>query len=164
MTENPPNDGPAEELCRALTSSSWSERSDIPAEVAAEGILTALNRVGVSVSKVTPLSEAFPEEPVPVGALARDVRAERVRKELARGYGEIYVRETSWEYLKGYSQGRTADVLLLLDRRGILVPDADRERIATCNNLDTLTRWFNRAITATSTPEVFAEDPADQAK
>ncbi|MHA5051921.1 hypothetical protein [Streptomyces sp. SD15] len=164
MTENPPNNGPAGELCRALTSSSWSERSDIPAEVAAQGILTALNGLGVSVSKVTPLSEVFPEEPVPVGALAREVRAERVREELARGYGEIYVRETAWEYLKGYSQSRTADVLLLLDRRGILASDADRERITTCNDLDTLTRWFDRAITATSITEVFAEDPACQEK
>ncbi|NGO41241.1 hypothetical protein [Streptomyces ureilyticus] len=55
----------------------------------------------------------------------------------------------------------TANILLLLDRRGIPVSDTDRAHITACDDLDTLTLWFERAITATSIAEVFAEDPAN---
>jgi hypothetical protein len=58
---------------------------------------------------------------------------------------------------EGRAEGRAEDILLLLDRRGIDVSDGDRERITSCSDLDVLSRWFDRAITATSTAEVFAE-------
>ncbi|MFF1700486.1 ATP-binding protein [Streptomyces sp. NPDC058252] len=47
--------------------------------------------------------------------------------------------------------------LRVLDRGGIAVSDEDRERIASCDDLDTLDRRLDRAITATSASEVFAE-------
>lgn len=106
-----------------------------------------------SVIKVTRLIDP---DPAPVDTLAGEVFAERVRKELARGYGELYVHTHATEYLKGYLRGRRADVLLLLEGRGLAVPDADRDRVATCNDLGTLTRWFRHAITAASTAEVLA--------
>lgn len=59
---------------------------------------------------------------------------------------------------EGRAVGRAEDILRLLDRRGIDVSADDRERIRTCDDLDDLSRWFDRAITATSTNEVFAED------
>ncbi|GAA3841933.1 hypothetical protein ACFS5L_42295 [Streptomyces phyllanthi] len=59
---------------------------------------------------------------------------------------------------EGRAQGRAEDILRLLDRRGIDVSDADRERITSCDDLDVLGCWFDRAITATSTAELFAED------
>ncbi|MFC9845660.1 hypothetical protein ACFWFF_23785 [Streptomyces sp. NPDC060223] len=84
-------------------------------------------------------------------------------EELARGYGEAYVTTTSREYLKGFLSCRRLDVLFLLEGRGFVLSGADRERIATCNDLGDLTRWFNRATTtATSAAEVFTEDPADR--
>lgn len=55
------------------------------------------------------------------------------------------------------TQGRAEDILRLLDRRGIHVPDADRERITGCDDLDVLGRWFDRAITATSAEAIFTE-------
>lgn len=65
---------------------------------------------------------------------------------------------------EGEARGRVKDILLLLEGRSIPVSDTDRERITTCDDLDTLDRWFRRAITATSTTEVFAEDPTQQAQ
>jgi hypothetical protein len=59
---------------------------------------------------------------------------------------------------EGRAEGRAEDVLLLLDRRGVEVPDDARERIAGCRETETLDRWFTRAITAESVGEVFGED------
>jgi hypothetical protein len=57
---------------------------------------------------------------------------------------------------QGRAEGRAEDILLLLDCRGIEVSEEDRERIAGCTDLDTLSTWFTRAITATSAAELFA--------
>ncbi|SDM69381.1 hypothetical protein SAMN04487981_102283 [Streptomyces sp. cf386] len=58
---------------------------------------------------------------------------------------------------EGRAEGRAEDILRLLDRRGIDVSNDDRERITSCDDLDVLGRWFDRAITAASTTEVFAD-------
>ncbi|MGW5169580.1 hypothetical protein ACWEQ1_19500 [Streptomyces nodosus] len=58
---------------------------------------------------------------------------------------------------EGRTEGRASDVLRLLDRRGIALGEADRERVTSCKDLDTLTRWFDRAITASSAAEVFLD-------
>ncbi|KUO20352.1 RpnC/YadD family protein [Streptomyces dysideae] len=58
---------------------------------------------------------------------------------------------------EGRAEGRAEDILRLLDRRGIDISHADRERITSCDDLDILGRWFDRAITAASTTEVFAD-------
>lgn len=55
------------------------------------------------------------------------------------------------------AEGRAEDILRLLERRGIGISDDDRERIASCDDLDVLGRWFGRAITAASATEVFAD-------
>ncbi|MFE9096574.1 hypothetical protein [Streptomyces sp. NPDC007264] len=69
---------------------------------------------------------------------------------------------TSWlsEEIRdeGRAEGRAADVLRILERRGIPLSDADRDRVTSCKDLDTLARWFDRAITAASAAEVFAPD------
>ncbi|MER5224738.1 hypothetical protein [Streptomyces flaveus] len=124
-------------------------------------VLAALGVMGTPVSDITSISKVIDEDPAPVDTLAREVFSERVRKELARGYGEAYVNTHAQEYLKGYLQGRVADVLLLLEARGIPVSDADQDRVTTCNDLRILTLWFDRAITATSIAEVFEDDLAD---
>ncbi|WP_406332280.1 hypothetical protein [Streptomyces sp. NBC_00203] len=59
---------------------------------------------------------------------------------------------------EGRAEGRAGAILRVLDRRGIDVSDEDRERIASCDDLDMLDRWLDRAITATSASEVFVED------
>ncbi|MFF3911175.1 hypothetical protein ACFYZJ_35710 [Streptomyces sp. NPDC001848] len=50
------------------------------------------------------------------------------------------------------------DTLRILDRRDVPLTDADRERVTSCKELDTLTRWFDRAITAALAAEVFTDD------
>ncbi|WP_051744896.1 hypothetical protein [Streptomyces yerevanensis] len=124
-------------------------------------VLAALGVMGTPASDIISISEVIDEDPAPVDTLAREVFSERVRKELARGYGEAYVNTHAQEYLKGYLQGRAADVLFLLEARDIPVSDADRDRITTCNDLKILTLWFTRAITATSIAEVLEDDLAD---
>lgn len=62
---------------------------------------------------------------------------------------------------EGLADGKAEDTLLLLDGRGVHVSEADRNRITSCRDLDTLNRWFTRAITATSASEVFGDDLPD---
>jgi len=62
---------------------------------------------------------------------------------------------------EGRVETKIKDILMLLDGRGVPVSDADRHRITSCDDLDTLDRWFARAITATSTSEVLDADQPD---
>ncbi|MEV6506646.1 hypothetical protein [Streptomyces sp. NPDC051642] len=74
-------------------------------------------------------------------------------------------------YLEGQAEGQAAGeaalILRLLEKRGILVSEDTRERITSCTDLDTLTLWFDRALTVTASEELFAEgtdgaeDPVD---
>ncbi|MFI7295481.1 hypothetical protein [Streptomyces sp. NPDC050121] len=49
----------------------------------------------------------------------------------------------------------TEDILRILGLRGIVVFDDARERITSCTDLDTLGVWFDRALTAVNTDELF---------
>ncbi|MEU0392015.1 hypothetical protein ABZ208_04390 [Streptomyces sp. NPDC006208] len=59
---------------------------------------------------------------------------------------------------EGRAEGRAEDILVILERRGVDVPDEARERITGCGDLDTLSRWLVRAVTASSTEEIFTEE------
>lgn len=59
---------------------------------------------------------------------------------------------------EGRVEGRAEDILLILERRGVDVPDEARERITGCGDLDTLSRWLVRAVTASSAEEIFTEE------
>ncbi|MFF4310731.1 hypothetical protein ACWDFR_29835 [Streptomyces sp. 900105755] len=59
---------------------------------------------------------------------------------------------------KGRAKGRAEDILRILDLRGVEVAEADRERITACADLGTLGTWFDRAVTATSAQELFADE------
>jgi hypothetical protein len=53
---------------------------------------------------------------------------------------------------------KAQDVLKILDARH-LAPSADqRQQVTDCTDLPQLTRWFDRAITATTIAEVFPAD------
>ncbi|MFC3413491.1 hypothetical protein ACFSUJ_20550 [Streptomyces lusitanus] len=56
------------------------------------------------------------------------------------------------------AEGRAEDLLVLLGHRGVEVSEADHERIVDCGDPDVLGLWFRRALTATSTAEIFASD------
>ena len=51
---------------------------------------------------------------------------------------------------------RVEGVLRIADRRGISLKDEERERILSCTDLETLNRWFDAALDATSADEIFA--------
>jgi hypothetical protein len=58
---------------------------------------------------------------------------------------------------RGKTEGRADDVLIVLTTRGSDIPDAARDRVTTCTDLDQLDTWLRHAETPTSIDEVFAE-------
>ncbi|WP_328938457.1 hypothetical protein [Streptomyces tauricus] len=58
---------------------------------------------------------------------------------------------------RGLAQSRAEDIVRLLTLRGIDIPEAARERITGCADLETLGTWFDRAVTATDVEELFAD-------
>ncbi|WP_409470320.1 hypothetical protein [Streptomyces sp. HC307] len=58
------------------------------------------------------------------------------------------------------AMGRAEDVLLILESRGIEVPEATRERIMTCTDLDTLRTWVIRAVHVEAAEKLFVADEA----
>ncbi|MCZ4511134.1 hypothetical protein O3Q52_23690 [Streptomyces sp. ActVer] len=71
--------------------------------------------------------------------------------------GRGTVRETA--YLEGQTEDRASLILRVLEKRGIPVPEATRERITSCADLDILALWFDRSLAATAAEDLFAEDP-----
>ncbi|MFI9763242.1 hypothetical protein ACIHFB_35545 [Streptomyces sp. NPDC051963] len=69
------------------------------------------------------------------------------------GYAEEWARG----YTEGLAKSEAKGILSVLEVRGIPVPDGVRERITTCTDLDTLTLWFDRSLTATAAEDLFAE-------
>jgi hypothetical protein len=59
---------------------------------------------------------------------------------------------------EGRTQSRAQDILRILDLRSIAVPEAARERITSCTDLDTLGVWLDRSLTAADTEELFAQE------
>ncbi len=55
----------------------------------------------------------------------------------------------------GIRKGFADSILLVLHHRGIPVPDDIRNHVATCSDLDELTRWLGRAIDADSIDGLF---------
>jgi hypothetical protein len=76
-----------------------------------------------------------------------------------RGRGTLF-EET---YLEGKAKGQADDraslILRVLEKHGIQVSEATREHVTSCSDLDTLTLWFDRALTATTAEDLFTEDP-----
>lgn len=58
------------------------------------------------------------------------------------------------------AEGEARAILRALERRGIHVTEAVRERVTGCTDLPTLDRWFDRAFDATNAEDLFAEDSA----
>ncbi|MFF0311243.1 hypothetical protein ACFYSC_27755, partial [Streptosporangium sp. NPDC004379] len=78
---------------------------------------------------------------------------------------EHYGRGMADGEAKGKAEGRTEGkaeeaarlVLLVLNARGLDVPDDVRTRIASCTDLDLLEIWATRAATARTTHDLFHE-------
>ena len=86
----------------------------------------------------------------------------------AHGHLEALMKTETHEFQSGYArklraqgkaegkaEGKAADVLTVLDARGVEVPDDVRTRITECSDLDQLDRWLRRAVTASSAGDLF---------
>ncbi|MEO3793997.1 hypothetical protein ABGB14_27610 [Nonomuraea sp. B10E15] len=56
---------------------------------------------------------------------------------------------------EGKAEGEANAVLLILEARGISLPDEARARILACTDLHTLESWVRKAATAKSADELF---------
>jgi hypothetical protein len=61
---------------------------------------------------------------------------------------------------EGRAAGHAEDLLLVLEERGIEVPDDVRARITDCTDLETLRTWLRRSLTATTAGDLFTDTPA----
>lgn len=92
--------------------------------------------------------------------------------EAARGYLEALMKTEIYAYQgeyarellargrhegrgEGRAEAKAADVLTVLEARGVDVTDEARSRIIRCADLDQLDVWLRRAVTAGSANEVF---------
>ncbi|GAA4246342.1 hypothetical protein GCM10022255_017190 [Dactylosporangium darangshiense] len=57
---------------------------------------------------------------------------------------------------RGQARGEAMAVLAILDTRGIDVPDAVRDEIAGCTDLDQLGVWIRQAVTAETVQDLDA--------
>ena len=58
---------------------------------------------------------------------------------------------------QGITEEKAAGVLRILDARGIAASQEQRQRVTGCTDTAQLDLWFNRAITASTAAEVFAD-------
>jgi hypothetical protein len=58
---------------------------------------------------------------------------------------------------QGEAKGEAKALLRLLDKRGLALSDEQRKQVGDCTKTAQLDLWFDRAITASSAAEVFAE-------
>ncbi|MEU0719358.1 hypothetical protein ABZ498_19580 [Streptomyces lavendulocolor] len=58
---------------------------------------------------------------------------------------------------EGPAEGRADALLIVLEQRGVAVPDEARDRITRCGDPEQLRRRLARAVTAASVEDVFVE-------
>lgn len=77
-------------------------------------------------------------------------------KELGKYIGEAYFRDGE---AKGEAKGEVKAVrekiLRLAQRRGLVLSDEQNERVRVCEDRQTLDRWFDNVLDATSTDDIF---------
>jgi hypothetical protein len=56
---------------------------------------------------------------------------------------------------EGLVKAKAADVLKIIDARGIEVTKEQRKEVADCTDLARLDRWFERALTAKTATDIF---------
>ncbi|MEV7285403.1 hypothetical protein AB0O01_12690 [Streptomyces sp. NPDC093252] len=74
------------------------------------------------------------------------------------GRGTVRERAYLEGKAEGEARGRAKGILLALDVRGIAVPDAARERITTCTDLDLMGLWMERSRTVERAEDLFADE------
>jgi hypothetical protein len=72
--------------------------------------------------------------------------------------GQRFMSETQRRsFAEGEAKGEARALLRVLERRGIAISNEQRERVLACSDLTVLEGWLDRAATAASVREVFAE-------
>ncbi|MBC7273567.1 MAG: hypothetical protein H5T76_33535 [Streptomyces sp.] len=61
---------------------------------------------------------------------------------------------------EGQAKRAAQDILKVLAKRGIEVPEEARDRITTCDDLDTLDRWLLEAVVAPTAEAIFTDEEA----
>jgi hypothetical protein len=83
----------------------------------------------------------------------------------ARSYLEATVKTSTYEYqsdfvrnfvFQGRAEGEALALFVVLEARGIEVPEDARSRIKACTDVDQLNIWLRRAVAATSIDDLFA--------
>ncbi len=74
---------------------------------------------------------------------------------LPQGY-QFQSESLRQSFEKGRAAEKAADVLDVLDARGLVVTSEHRDRILGCTDIDTLKRWIRSAVTVTSTDALFS--------
>lgn len=59
---------------------------------------------------------------------------------------------------EGRAQRAAEDVLDILDVRGMDIPEAVRERVTGCDDLEILRHWLRRAVTAPTAEDIFEDE------
>ncbi len=71
---------------------------------------------------------------------------------------ESYLKGRSEGHWAGMAEARRQTLLRLLDKRGVPLSAAARQRIADCTDADVLDRWLDLALTITDAADLFTED------
>ena len=58
---------------------------------------------------------------------------------------------------EGLAEGRAQDIARLLDKRGIAMTQAERDRITSCREGKTLETWLDRLLTISDINQLFAD-------
>ena len=96
--------------------------------------------------------------PLPTAALVDRVLAdETVARGLLASRNAVIERALELREARGEARGEAKALLRILARRGITVDDTARARLTACADTARLELWIDRAVTATSMEEVFAD-------
>ncbi|GAA3709904.1 hypothetical protein GCM10022224_089320 [Nonomuraea antimicrobica] len=80
---------------------------------------------------------------------------EWVERGKTEGIAEGKVEGKAEGKVEGKVEGEVRSILLILNARGLHLTDEARTRITECTDPDILESWITKAITATSTDELF---------
>ncbi|SHH99446.1 hypothetical protein SAMN05444521_3111 [Streptomyces sp. 3214.6] len=115
------------------------------------------------------LSTALHEKPEvvadPIIELIAQGLGNRPAKELWRNLVAVdlsFYKSSISEEIRAEARVQTAaeDILIVLEARGLDVPDETRDRVTDCDDLDLLCHWLTRAVTVASAEEIFADGNA----
>ncbi|MEV7342620.1 hypothetical protein [Streptomyces sp. NPDC093544] len=122
------------------------------------GILKALSAAlqGVPEAVADPIIE-FTAQGLGVNRRAGELWRNLVAVDLS--FYKSYISEEIRDEGRAEARVQTAaeDILLVLETRGLDVPDEIRERVTGCDDPELLRHWLTRAVTAPSAEEIFTD-------